>query len=91
MYKSTLNLSSVKNETFHLLNTIYLSETEIDNYHNSARHFLLYITACGIYKMDQRLYRDLISLWEAGKLKWGVMVIIFELKTNRVHICVNLD
>lgn len=48
--------------SFHQFDAKHLSETKIDDYHNSAAHFLLYITACGNYKTDQRLYRDLILI-----------------------------
>lgn len=58
--KSMLDLVSVENDLFHWLNAIYLSATKMDDYHNSARHFLLYIAACGNYKMDQSVYRDCI-------------------------------
>lgn len=60
--KSTLDLVSAENDLLHWLNAIYLSETKMDDYHNSTRHFLLYIAACGNYMMDQRVYRDRILL-----------------------------
>lgn len=52
---SKSNLVSVEQEYFHQPHAIHLRDTKIDEYRNSAIHFLHYITAYGSYKMDQSL------------------------------------
>lgn len=62
----------------------------MNDYHNSVRHFLLWITACGNYEMDQSLYRCRILIQKKWKSKWSALVLLFpRVKTNRVHICCN--